>query len=73
MTTKPQLNKDRVLFIADRIARSSPHEWPNIFEGLRRQGHLSATVHGLNQLLDEPAHRNLAKTALKRFGLDHGG
>jgi hypothetical protein len=27
----------------------------------------------LNRLLDDPTHRDLAKTALKRSGLDHGG
>jgi hypothetical protein len=67
------MDKDHVLFVANRISQSSSHDWPKIFEGLRRRGHLSATVHGLNRLLDDPAHRDLAQTALKRFGLEHGG
>jgi hypothetical protein len=64
---------DRALLIANRIARASSHEWPGIFEELRRRRRLSATVRHLNQLLDEPDHRELAKLALKRIGLDHTG
>ena len=51
------MDKDHVLFVANRISQSSSHDWPKIFEGLRRRGHLSATV----------------QTDLKRFGLEHGG
>ena len=60
-------------FIADRIARASPQEWAHMFEDLRRRKRLSETVRRLNRLLEEPAHRDVARTALKRFGLDHAG
>jgi hypothetical protein len=73
MSTYPKVNRDDVLLIANHIARSSSNEFPTIFEGLRRRGQLSATVHDLNRLLDEPTHQELALTALKRFGLEHGG
>jgi hypothetical protein len=66
-------DSERILFVANRIARSSSHEWPQLFEELRRRGKLSAIVRGLNYLLEDPAYRELAKSALKRFGLEHAG
>lgn len=64
---------DRALFVANRIARAAPHEWPRMFEDLRRRKRLSEIVRRVNQLLEEPAHREVAKSALKRFGLGHAG
>ena len=64
---------DRALFVANRIAQASPHEWPHLFEDLRRRKRLSEIVRRLNHLLEEPAHREVAKSALKRFGLDDAG
>ena len=64
---------DRALFVANRIAQASPHEWPHLFEDLRRRKRLSEIVGRLNHLLEEPAHREVAKSALKRFGLDDAG
>jgi hypothetical protein len=64
---------DSALLIANRIARASSHEWPDLFEDLRRRKRLSATIRHLNQLLDDPGHRELARSALKRIGLDHTG
>jgi hypothetical protein len=49
------------------------HEWPGVFEDLRRRKRLSETVRHLNRLLEEPAHRELAQLALKPFGLDYAG
>jgi hypothetical protein len=66
-------DNDRALFVANRIAQASPHECRHMFEDLRRRERLSETVRRLNHLLGQPAHHDLAKSALKRFGLDHGG
>jgi hypothetical protein len=66
-------SSEEVLFIANRVANASSHEWPHIFEDLRRRRSLSKFMHGLNRLLNKPTHRDLAKSALKRFGLYHAG
>jgi hypothetical protein len=60
-------DNDRALFVANRISQASPLECALMFEDLRRRKRLSETVRRLNHLLDEPAHRELARTALKRF------
>jgi hypothetical protein len=73
MTQHDEFDPGRALFVADRIARSSNKEWICIFEELRRQKRLSATVHELNLLLDQPAHHAVAKSALTRMGLAHAG
>jgi hypothetical protein len=66
-------NADQLLFVFNRIARASAHEWPHIFEDLRRRKRLSETIRHLNRLLKEPAHRELAETALRRLGLHQAG
>ena len=66
-------DNDRAIFIARSITQSSSQDWSRVFEDLRRRKRLSDVVRRLNQLLEEPAHRELAKSALKRFGLDHAG
>lgn len=66
-------DNDRTLFVANRIVQAAPHEWPRVFEDLRRRKHLSEIVRRLNKLLEEPAHRDLARSALRRFGLEHAG
>jgi hypothetical protein len=63
----------RDIFMANRLARATTREGPEIFEDLRRRKRLAATVRHLNRMLDDPAHRDLAKSALKRIGLDHAG
>lgn len=73
MTHDDEFDPDPALSVADRIARSSNVEWISIFEELRRQKRLSTTVHQLNLLLDQPAHRAVAKSALTRMGLAHAG
>jgi hypothetical protein len=50
-----------------------PPEFSRLFEGLRRTGRLFATVHQLNRMLAEPAHREIAALTLKRMGLQLGG
>ena len=64
---------DRTLLVAHRIVRSSDAEWIGIFEELRRERRLLTTVHQLNLLLDQTAHREVARSALKRMGLEYGG
>jgi hypothetical protein len=44
-----------------------------IFEELRRERRLLTTVHQLNLLLDQTAHREVARSALKRMGLEYDG
>ncbi len=66
-------NNEHLLFLANRIARASSHEWPHIFEDLRRRKRLSELMRGLNRLLHEAPHSELAQLALKRFGLDQAG
>jgi len=65
--------QDQVLPAVYRIVRASPREWPHVFEDLRRRQRLFDTVRHLNRLLAEPAHRELAQSALKRLGLYHSG
>ncbi len=66
-------DSERALFVANRIVEAAPHEWPRVFEDLRRRKHLSEMVRLLNKLLEEPAYRDLARSALRRFGLEHAG
>ncbi len=66
-------DNDRAIFIARSITQAWSQNWPRVFEDLRRRKRLSDVVRQLNQLLEEPAHRDLAKSALKRFGLDSAG
>jgi hypothetical protein len=61
------------LLVARQLTQAKDSEWPEIFEGLRRTRQLSAAMHGINALLDDPAHRELAVTALRRVGLEYGG
>ena len=63
----------RARFVANRIVQAAAHEWPRVFDDLRRRKHLSEIVRDLNKLLDEPANRDLARSALRRFGLEHAG
>jgi hypothetical protein len=68
-----KFNAERALAAAKRIARSSDSEWAAIFGELLREKRLFATVHQLNRLLVQPAHRAVAASALRRIGLDRGG
>jgi hypothetical protein len=73
MTQHGDLDLDQAALIADRLARSSATEWVGIFEDLRRQKRLWKTVHQFNLLLEQPAHHAVAKSALRRIGLEHAG
>jgi hypothetical protein len=68
-----EFDLDGARLVADRLARSSNTEWIGMFEELRRTGRLMSTVHQLNLLLEQPMHRSLAISALRRMGLEHGG
>jgi hypothetical protein len=46
-------------------------EWPLYLDRLRRNRELLAVTRQLNQLLDDPEHRQLAINAFKRIGLWH--
>ena len=65
--------KDDLLSMAKQIADASDKKVVKIFHKLRRKGQLHVTVHGLNELLEDPKHGALAKKALRNFGLADGG
>ena len=73
MRSYPDVSREEAVQVAFRINSSPDREMTKIFEGLRRRGRLSATVHQLNSLLAQPAHRDVAALALRRMGLEHGG
>ena len=72
MRSYPDVSREEAVQVAFRI-NSLPDRELSDFEGLRRRGRLSATVHQLNSMLRQPAHREVAVLALKRMGLEHGG
>ena len=45
----------------------------DLFQALKTHKFELELVRGVNRLLNEPAHRELAQSALKRFRLDHAG
>ena len=71
--TRMNIDHDPALVDVHRIAHAPESELPRVFEDLRRRKRLYETVHQLNLLLQEPAYRGLAETALKRLGLRHSG
>ena len=73
MRSYPDVSREEAVEVASRINCSPDRELLNIFEGLRRKGRLSATVHQLNGMLEHPGHREAAVLALRRMGLEHGG
>jgi hypothetical protein len=68
-----QSDQDQIHFAVNRIANASTREWPDIFEDLRRRKRLFEMVHHLNRLLEQPAHRELAQSTLRKLGLHHSG
>jgi hypothetical protein len=62
---------DLGLKAARQIVQAKEHEWPLYVDGLRRKKELAAVTHQLNQLLNDPEHRQLAINAFKRIGLWH--
>jgi hypothetical protein len=59
--------------IASQLAEAPDGEWQRIFESLRRRRELSSSVHQMNKLLAHPIHADVARQALRKMGLLHGG
>jgi hypothetical protein len=57
------------LAIAGLFAKLTDDQWPEVFEELRRAKQLSKAIGEINQLLNDPVHRPLAVTALRRVGM----
>ena len=64
-------NADLGLKAARQIVEANDHEWPLYVDRLRRNKELSVVTHQLNQMLQEPEHRQMAIDAFKRIGLWH--
>lgn len=64
-------NADLGLKAARQIVEAQDNEWPQYVDRLRRNKQLSVVTHQLNQLLQEPEHRQMAIDAFKRMGLWH--
>jgi hypothetical protein len=62
---------DLGLKAARQIVTAKEDEWPLYVDVLRRNKELAAVTHQLNQLLNDPEHRQLAINAFKRIGLWH--
>jgi hypothetical protein len=56
---------------ARQIVEANDHDWPLYIDRLRRNKELSAVTRQLNQMLEQPEHRQLAIDAFKRIGLWH--
>ncbi len=72
MYTLPQEHPGSLTFglnIAQLFADLPDHQWPELFEELRRTKELSKAIGEINLLLHDPAHRDLAVAALRRVGL----
>jgi hypothetical protein len=65
------LSTDLGLKAARRIVEANDHDWPLYVDRLRRNKELSAVTHQLNQMLEQPEHRQLAIDAFRRIGLWH--
>jgi len=59
------------LGIAGLFANLPEHQWLEVFEELRRTKELSKAIGEINQLLNDPVHRDLAVAALRRVGMYH--
>ena len=62
---------DLGLKAARQIVEANDNEWPLYVDRLRRNKELSVVTHQLNQMLQEPEHRQMAIDAFKRIGLWH--
>jgi hypothetical protein len=54
------------------LAGSQDHAL-EVFDRLRRQKLLAASMHGMNQLLRDPAHAADARAAIRRIGMEYSG
>ena len=59
------------LNIASLFVISTDDQWRELFEELRRTRELSKAIGEINQLLNDPVHRDLAVAALRRVGMYH--
>lgn len=64
---------DDVVAMARTLSHSSDVQIAEIVHQLRASKELSTTVLGLNHLLADPSHREVAQLAFRRIGLEHGG
>mgnify|MGYP006328938231 CR=1 FL=1 len=65
--------RDDVVAMARILSQSSDVQIAEIVHQLRASKDLSTTVRGLNHLLGDPSHREVAQLAFRRMGLEHGG
>lgn len=65
--------RDAMPSVARAIAEADDRELLQTFTRLRKSKQLFNTVHGLNLMLAEPEHREVAQRALRRLGLDRAG
>ena len=59
--------------IAKRIVSASGEQWVAIVHELTAKRQLNMAVRQINLLLEDPEREDLARLALKRIGLAHGG
>ena len=59
------------LGIAGLFTSLTDAQWPEVFDELRRTKELTKAISEINQLLNDPVHRDLAVAALRRVGMYH--
>ena len=67
-----QSDPGEVRKLIERLAQADDAEWPKLFHTLRRRKMLAITMAEINRLQGDPTRCELAQTALRRLGLDHG-
>jgi hypothetical protein len=55
------------------ILAGSEEQALEVFDRLRRQKMLAASMHEINKMLLHPAHAASARAALRRIGMEHSG
>lgn len=61
------------LGIASMLASATTDSAFELFEDLREEGRLCETIRGLNRLLQNSEHHDMALAALRSIGLEHAG
>jgi hypothetical protein len=61
------------LSVAQQLCETSGDDWVTIYQNLRHKRKLYVAVHEMNALLNDPTYKDLARAALRRIGLEHGG
>ena len=64
-------NTEFGLEAARRLIQATDQEWPRYVDRLRRDRQLWTVTHHINQLLEQPEHRQVAIDAFNRIGLWH--